>query len=76
MGANNECSAELDGRRAAVELAIATRPDDFTNKCWSIDQKLSNANSDYARSFMMAMNNELQDRNLLRRLISASCFLS
>jgi|688.fasta_scaffold58825_5 hypothetical protein len=68
MGAKNECSAELDGRRAAVELAIATRPDDFTNKCWSIDQKLSSANSDYARSFMMAMNNELQDRNLLPKV--------
>jgi hypothetical protein len=68
MGANNECSAELDGRRAAVELAISTRPDDFTAKCWSIDQKLNNANSDYARSFMMAMNNELQDRNLLPKI--------
>ncbi|RTL45340.1 MAG: LysM domain-containing protein [Candidatus Melainabacteria bacterium] len=68
MGANNECSAELDGRRAAVDLAMANRPDDFTNKCWNIDQKLNRANSDYARSFMTAMNNELQDRNLLPKI--------
>ncbi len=68
MGANNECSAELDGKRAAVDLATATRPDDFTNKCWTIDSKLSNANPEYARSFMTAMNNELQDRNLLPKV--------
>lgn len=68
MGGNNECSAELDGKRAAVDLATATRPDDFTNKCWSIDSKLSNANPEYARSFMNAMNSELQDRNLLPKV--------
>ncbi len=68
MGANNECSAELDGRRAAVDLATATRPEEFTNKCWTIDSKLGNANPEYARSFMNAMNNELQDRNLLPKV--------
>lgn len=68
MGGNNECSAELDGRRAAVDLATATRPDDFTNKCWTIDSKLGNANPEYARTFINAMNNELQDRNLLPKI--------
>ncbi len=68
MGANNECSAELDGKRAAVDLATATRPDDFTSKCWNIDSKLNNANPEYARTFMNAMNNELQDRNLLPKI--------
>lgn len=68
MGANNECSAELDGRRAAVDLATATRPEEFSNKCWSIDSKLGNANPEYARSFINAMNNELQDRNLLPKV--------
>lgn len=68
MGANNECSAELEGRRAAVDLATATRPDDFTNKCWTIDQKLGNASPEFNRTFIVAMTNELQERNLLPKI--------
>ncbi|CAN5376969.1 hypothetical protein BH10CYA1_BH10CYA1_20680 [soil metagenome] len=68
MVANNEFSAELDGKRAAVDLATATRPDDFTHKCYDIDSKLSHGNPEYQRTFMNAMNNELQDRNLLPKI--------
>lgn len=67
MGSMNECSPELEGRRAAVDLAN-TRREDFTNKCWSIDNKLGETNPMYAARFMRAMNQELEERNLLPRV--------
>ncbi len=66
MGAQNE-SPELDGKRAAIDLATA-RPEDFSSKCWNIDNRLSHASSEYAKQFMTAMNGELETRNLLPKV--------
>jgi hypothetical protein len=67
MGAQNECLPGQDGKRAAIDLATA-RPEDFSSKCWNIDNRLSHASSEYAKQFMTAMNGELENRNLLPKV--------
>lgn len=67
MAGINERNADLDGKRAAIDLATS-RPEDFSAKCWNIDNKLNNTNPEYAKAFMSSMNEELESRKLLPKV--------
>jgi hypothetical protein len=67
MGVQNDCSPALDGKKAALDLANASS-ENFSNTCWNIDNRLKTANPEYARNFISAMNNELENRNLLPKV--------
>ncbi|HEY9676631.1 MAG TPA: hypothetical protein V6C76_01420 [Drouetiella sp.] len=68
MAGINDCSnAQLDGKRAAIDLANA-QGQEFSQKCWNIDNQLRSANPQYQRDFMNSMNCELQDRQLLPKV--------